>query len=124
MRHMVTSALYFALILFAAHGTAASAPTIGVVGVKADTTALVLEPKTWPFFTARAQNATEESSIPNSDKSDRTQSPNNISAYDAVCQTLDSAALSHELPLEFLTRLIWQESRFDAKAVSPKGAQG
>jgi hypothetical protein len=28
------------------------------------------------------------------------------------------------LPLEFLTRLIWQESRFDPRAVSPAGAQG
>jgi hypothetical protein len=28
------------------------------------------------------------------------------------------------LPLEFLTRLIWQESRFDPAAVSPAGAQG
>jgi soluble lytic murein transglycosylase-like protein len=28
------------------------------------------------------------------------------------------------LPLEFLTRLIWQESRFDAFAISGAGAQG
>jgi Transglycosylase SLT domain/SPOR domain len=28
------------------------------------------------------------------------------------------------LPVDFLTRLIWKESRFDADAISPKGAQG
>jgi hypothetical protein len=28
------------------------------------------------------------------------------------------------LPLEFLARLIWQESRFEPRAVSPAGAQG
>jgi soluble lytic murein transglycosylase-like protein len=34
------------------------------------------------------------------------------------------AADANNLPLEFLTRLIWQESRFDPRAVSPAGAQG
>jgi soluble lytic murein transglycosylase-like protein len=43
---------------------------------------------------------------------------------DVVCQTLQSAAQENDLPPEFLTRLIWQESRFDARAVSRKGAQG
>ncbi len=28
------------------------------------------------------------------------------------------------LPVEFFARVIWQESRFDARAVSPKGAAG
>ena len=35
-----------------------------------------------------------------------------------------SAALVNGLPLEFLTRLIWQESRFDEHAISRAGAQG
>ena len=30
----------------------------------------------------------------------------------------------NDLPVEFLTRLIWQGSRFDARAVSRAGAQG
>ena len=38
--------------------------------------------------------------------------------------TLSSAALVNDLPLEFLTRLIWQESRFDTRAISRAGAQG
>jgi len=45
-------------------------------------------------------------------------------SVDEICRTLAQAAADNELPEEFFTRLIWQESRFDPKAVSPKGAQG
>ena len=41
-----------------------------------------------------------------------------------ICRTLAQAASDNDLPEEFFTRLIWQESAFDPKAVSPKGAQG
>ncbi len=41
-----------------------------------------------------------------------------------ICRTLAQAAADNELPEEFFTRLIWQESRFDPTAVSPAGAQG
>ncbi len=41
-----------------------------------------------------------------------------------VCDGIANAAESHDLPPEFLARLIWTESRFDPGAVSPKGAQG
>jgi hypothetical protein len=40
------------------------------------------------------------------------------------CDTLNSAAATHGLPLEFFTRLIRQESNFDPKSVSRAGAQG
>ena len=43
---------------------------------------------------------------------------------DLRCQALQSAAVANELPLEFLTRLIWQESRFNDFAISRAGAQG
>jgi Transglycosylase SLT domain len=43
---------------------------------------------------------------------------------DDMCHTLAQAAADNELPVEFLSRLIWQESRFDPGAVSPKGALG
>jgi len=43
---------------------------------------------------------------------------------DTVCQTLITAAQMNGIPLGFLTRLIWQESRFHRYAVSPAGAQG
>jgi hypothetical protein len=41
-----------------------------------------------------------------------------------ICRTLAQAAADNELPEEFFTRLIWQESRFDPAAISPAGAQG
>jgi hypothetical protein len=43
---------------------------------------------------------------------------------DDVCRTLEQAAAENSLPVEFFTRVIWQESRFNARAVSPKGASG
>jgi hypothetical protein len=42
----------------------------------------------------------------------------------AICRLIDSAAKSHQLPADFLTRLIWAESSFRAAVVSPAGAQG
>lgn len=41
-----------------------------------------------------------------------------------LCEALGAAATANELPVDFFTRLIWQESRFKPDAVSQKGAQG
>ena len=41
-----------------------------------------------------------------------------------ICEALVDAAQSHDLPVPFFARLIWQESRFDPRAVSPAGARG
>ena len=41
-----------------------------------------------------------------------------------VCDLLSIHAERNKLPVEFLTRLIWKESIFDAQAVSPVGAEG
>ena len=43
---------------------------------------------------------------------------------DDVCHTLEQAAAENALPVEFFARVIWQESRFNATAVSAKGAGG
>lgn len=43
---------------------------------------------------------------------------------ESVCPLLDEIALKAGIPPLFFARLIWQESRFRADAVSPKGAQG
>ena len=45
-------------------------------------------------------------------------------AADSICRVLTLAASENGLPVEFFTRLIWQESRFNPDAVSPKGALG
>jgi hypothetical protein len=43
---------------------------------------------------------------------------------DSICNALAAAAAENDLPIDFFTRLIWQESRFDPAAVSRAGAQG
>jgi hypothetical protein len=45
-------------------------------------------------------------------------------AVDSICNALAAAAAENDLPTDFFTRLIWQESRFDPAAVSRAGAQG
>jgi hypothetical protein len=47
-----------------------------------------------------------------------------IAPVNTSCDTLNSAAATHGLPIEFFARLIRQESNFDPKSVSPAGAQG
>lgn len=41
-----------------------------------------------------------------------------------ICDTIEAAAEQYGLPTATFARLIWTESRFDIKALSPKGAQG
>jgi hypothetical protein len=43
---------------------------------------------------------------------------------DVICHAVAQAATDNNLPVEFFTRLVWQESRFNPNAVSSKGAQG
>jgi hypothetical protein len=43
---------------------------------------------------------------------------------DDICRGVEQDAAESELPVEFFARVIWQESRFNAQAVSKKGAQG
>lgn len=42
----------------------------------------------------------------------------------AICRMIEAGARRHGLPVHFFTRLIWTESRFRIRAVSPAGAQG
>ncbi|MGF1552747.1 MAG: lytic transglycosylase domain-containing protein [Paracoccaceae bacterium] len=41
-----------------------------------------------------------------------------------ICALIEAAAETHGLPKDFFARLIWRESRFDVRALSPVGAQG
>jgi Transglycosylase SLT domain len=43
---------------------------------------------------------------------------------DDICRAIEQSAEENGLPVEFFARVIWQESRFNALAVSNKGAQG
>jgi hypothetical protein len=54
-----------------------------------------------------------------------TPTPSSVPANaESICNTLAASAAENDLPIDFLTRLIWQESRFDPTAVSRAGAQG
>lgn len=46
------------------------------------------------------------------------------SSHAALCKVVETAAVSHGLPTDFLSRLLWQESSFRVDAVSPVGALG
>ncbi len=43
---------------------------------------------------------------------------------DRICDLIEHHAEANGLPRDYFARLIWKESRFDEKAVSPVGAQG
>jgi hypothetical protein len=43
---------------------------------------------------------------------------------DDICRAVEEDAAENGLPVEFFARVIWQESRFNALAVSRKGAEG
>ena len=42
----------------------------------------------------------------------------------SICPLVERAARANHIPIALLTRLIWTESRFQARVISPKGAQG
>ena len=47
-----------------------------------------------------------------------------VPTADDICRALEQSAAENALPVEFFARVIWQESRFDARTVSPTGAAG
>jgi hypothetical protein len=42
----------------------------------------------------------------------------------ALCRLIEESAQRHDVPRDFLTKLIWRESSFRTSVVSPAGAQG
>ena len=50
--------------------------------------------------------------------------PKRSPTAEEVCRTIEEAAAENALSVEFFARVIWQESRFNARAISPKGASG
>nr|WP_245411865.1 lytic transglycosylase domain-containing protein [Phyllobacterium leguminum] len=53
-------------------------------------------------------------------KPEKPQAP----TVDRICALIATHADGHGLPRDFFARLIWKESRFDHRAVSPVGAEG
>ena len=70
------------------------------------------------------QNIGAQAIDPGSTEANRPASADTAISSERICQTIELAAHENELPVEFLTHLIWQESRFNPRAVSPAGAQG
>jgi len=70
-----------------------------------------------------AQSRSAPSDKP-ADKPAEKSAPNKSPSADDICRTLEQSAAENELPVEFFARVIWQESRFNAREVSRKGAQG
>src|SRR5215472_1188648 len=77
------------------------------------------QPNTQPA----APNASAPPAAPNA-PAPATQSASHPPTPDDICRALEQDAAENELPVEFFARVIWQESRFNARAVSNKGAQG
>jgi len=48
----------------------------------------------------------------------------NVDVRESLCLMIESAARSHNLPLEFFARVIWQESRFQPDVVGPRTRSG
>ena len=88
--------------------------------------AAIAAPPTWT-----AKSGTGESSPANPASSSQpgkttpAKSANNQApSADDVCHAIEQDAALNDLPVEFFARVIWQESRFNAQAISPKGAEG
>jgi hypothetical protein len=56
--------------------------------------------------------------------SDKPATLNTPPTTDDICRAVEQDAAENGLPVEFFARVIWQESRFNALAVSSKGAEG
>jgi Transglycosylase SLT domain/SPOR domain len=126
MRYIATSALLLGLIQSHANAELLARLAVTVGNVSTQTAARATRDRDTQglFGPLIVQTTGTETSSSVTAEPDHPQYSPSTSALDLVCQTLQSAAHVNDLPLEFLTRLIWEESRFDAHAISPAGAQG
>jgi soluble lytic murein transglycosylase-like protein len=53
-----------------------------------------------------------------------TKAPDLKAYAKSVCAAVDKASAANSIDRNFFARLLWKESLFDPRAVSPKGAQG
>jgi soluble lytic murein transglycosylase-like protein len=86
---------------------------------------------------ASGNPAKNKPTIANSDENKQTtvkpannkQAPEEAAAHrqttaEDICRTIEQAAAENRLPVNFFARVIWQESRFNARLVGRKGAKG
>ena len=77
-----------------------------------------------PTTPPAAPNAPAPAATPNAPAAPSRSTASHPPTADDICRALEQDAAENELPVEFFARVIWQESRFNARAVSNKGAQG
>jgi hypothetical protein len=125
IRRLTTSAFLLGLVFANAHAEALNAAVPLAVDASAADGTDAAGGHRLPEAAARfiAQNSVGVNDFQNREI-DASEATSPTASFDPVCNTLTTAADANGLPLEFLTRLIWQESRFDPRAVSPAGAQG
>src|SRR5262249_15920006 len=79
---------------------------------------------------ANAQAGTTSSAPQNTEgtqrsaEGERRDASAQLPTADDLCRAVEQSAADNALPVEFFARVIWQESRFNATTVSPKGAEG
>jgi hypothetical protein len=78
----------------------------------------------WSVAVHAQAGATPPAAIEKPAETSAPQPPDAQPTADDICRTIEQAAAENALPVEFFARVIWQESRFNALAVSPKGAEG
>ena len=123
MRHVATAALFLSLIQSNANAELAAPPKVAADDVNSAAAATLVREADSPRVIAEtAQDTGAKAKGPPAADPGRVETPAPAKDFDFMCQTLESAARLNDLPVAFLTRLIWQESRFDAYAVSPAGA--
>ena len=77
-------------------------------------TALFVSTLSFPLFAGPVQ-AQAQAPAPSAPKAD---------AAASVCRLIEATAQQNSLPIDFFTRLIWQESRFHADAIGPVTRNG
>jgi hypothetical protein len=73
---------------------------------------------------ANAQSPPAPEQVPGDRPAKTTAASPNPPTADDICRAIEQDAAENNLPVEFFARVIWQESRFNAQAVSAKGAEG
>jgi hypothetical protein len=77
-----------------------------------------------PTWTARSSPPNAASSAQPGKSAPAQSAANQPPSGDDICRAIEQDAAENGLPVEFFARVIWQESRFNAQAISPKGAEG
>lgn len=77
-----------------------------------------------PTDAAKPDAAKPDAAKPDKIKPDATKPAKAAAHPETLCLTVEAAAQANNLPITFFARVIWQESRFNAKAVGPLTRSG